>query len=188
MRGRFCDFCIPIVLPHGTSPFRGSVRQDDRNAYFLCRPIVGLTPPKLPALGSNLRLHRGLYLCTDIVAPVMALYHNTNTPSNCQAFFTNFFKKFWSFVLNFQTPIFCGKALLLDTKYRYSKKSCENSKQMFAICEQMCYTLFRNRLSGRFYTLLYNIYPQQPPHGGHPYEQTQPHAAAHSGLCHRFYP
>ena len=33
-RGRFCDFCIPIVLPHGTAPFSGSVRQDDRNATF----------------------------------------------------------------------------------------------------------------------------------------------------------
>ena len=102
--GRFCVFCIPIVLPHGTSPFRSSVRQDDRNAHFLCRPIVGLTPPKLPALGSNLRLHRGLYLCTDIVTPVMALYHNTNTSSNCQAFFTNFFKNFWAFMTNFRHP------------------------------------------------------------------------------------
>ena len=33
-RGRFCDFCIPIVLPHGAAPFSGSVRQDDRNATF----------------------------------------------------------------------------------------------------------------------------------------------------------
>ena len=102
--GRFCDSCIPIVLPHGSAPFSESVRQDDRNAYFLCRPIVGLTPPKLPALGSNLRLHRGLYLCTDIVTPVMALYHNTNTSSNCQAFFTNFFKNFWAFMTNFRHP------------------------------------------------------------------------------------
>ena len=69
LRGRFCVFCIPIVLPHGTPPFRGSVRQDDRNAHFLCRPIVGLTPPKLPAFAA---ISGFIAVCasrTDILRP-----------------------------------------------------------------------------------------------------------------------
>ena len=103
LRGRFCVFCIPIVLPHGTPPFRGSVRQDDRNATFSAARLSDLLhrsyllSQQSPASSRPVAFHRHSYA-------YLALNHNTNTCPKSQAFFTNFFKKFWSFVLNFCTP------------------------------------------------------------------------------------
>jgi len=136
LRGRFCVFCIPIVLPHGTPPFRGSVRQDDRNAHFLCRPIVGLTPPKLPALGSNLRLHRGLYIHTDIVRLSWRLIIIPTDNRFVKLFSRIFSQKFVQLHRIFFTPIFSGKHPFPTTKYRFS--------QVFAKISNKC-LLFPNK-------------------------------------------
>ena len=100
-RGRFCDSAF--LLSYHMEPLRSEALWGRTIGTPLSLPPDCRTySTEVTCFRSNLRLHRGLCFSHRHTAPVLALNHNTAIRSNCQAFFTNFFKKFCTFLPKLQ--------------------------------------------------------------------------------------